>query len=62
MTLNADAADAPLPAERDVEPVSCRFAAEAIPDCGEVRFTVRPVNERGKAGATLASDRMKRKA
>ena len=44
-----------LPAEKDVEPVVCRFAAEAIPDCGEIRFTVRPVNEWGKSGAPLAT-------
>lgn len=45
-----------LPAEKDVEPVVCRFAAEAIPDCGEVHFVVRPVGEWGKFGEPLATD------
>ena len=45
-----------LPAEKDVAPVACRFAEEAIPGCGEVRFTVRPVNEWGKFGPPLATD------
>ncbi len=47
-----------LPAEKDVAPVACRFAEEAIPGCGEVRFTVRPVNEWGKFGVPLATDWM----
>ena len=46
-----------LPEEKDVAPVTCRFAAEAIPDCGEVRFTVRPVNEWGKSGTAIATGR-----
>ena len=28
-------------------------AAEAVPDCGEVHFVVRPVNEWGKSGAAI---------
>ena len=42
--------------EKDVEPVVCRFATEAIPDCGEVHFVVRPVSEWGKFGEPLATD------
>lgn len=41
------------PADEDIGDVVCLFAAKDVPDAGEVRFVVTPVNEWGKRGAPI---------
>ena len=44
-------------AERaDTGPVACVFARDAIPKNRDIRFTVRPLNNWGKAGAPIRSE------